>query len=120
MGCLIAPFINQRYGRKFCMYTMGVGSIVGTAVQLASTANLNFWVLVVGKLVLNTSVGISAGSIGTYVAECAPASCRGLLLNMVRRPPSFSGLALAAVLSLTTSNSPSSSNSTRSARPSAA
>ncbi len=38
--------------------------IVGATIQATSTVGPRFWVLVVGKIVLNISVGIASGCVG--------------------------------------------------------
>jgi len=54
--------------------------LLGTLIQALSTIGRQYWVLIVGKIVLNMSVGIASAVVGVYLTECAPASLRGTLM----------------------------------------
>ena len=60
----ITPTLNERYGRKKMFMLIASIGIVGATIQAASTVGPRFWVLVVGKIVLNISVGIASGCVG--------------------------------------------------------
>lgn len=78
---MIAPWVNEKYGRKKAFLLLAVIGIVGALVQALSTIGRKFWVLIVGKIILNISVGIAAAVIGVYLSECAPANLRGTLMS---------------------------------------
>lgn len=81
LGCMIAPFINERFGRKASFVVLGVVGIIGTLIQICCTFNRSFWLLVAGKVVVNASVGTSSAVVGAYQAECAPARIRGAMVT---------------------------------------
>lgn len=54
--------------------------IIGSLIQALSTIGRQYWVLVVGKIVLNMSVGIASAVVGVYLSECSPTSIRGTLM----------------------------------------
>jgi SP family sugar:H+ symporter-like MFS transporter len=59
---------------------LAVLGLLGTLIQALSTIGRQYWVLVVGKIVLNASVGVASAVVGVYLTECAPASLRGTLM----------------------------------------
>jgi MFS family permease len=81
IGVMIAPWFNERYGRKKSFLLLAAFGLVGALIQALSTLGRKFWVLVAGKIVLNISVGIASAVVGVYLAECAPASLRGTLMS---------------------------------------
>jgi MFS family permease len=76
----IAPWFNERYGRKKSFLLLAVLGLIGTLIQALSTIGRQYWVLIVGKIILNMSVGIASAVVGVYLSECAPASLRGTLM----------------------------------------
>lgn len=67
LGVALAPFINKRYGRKFCFYALGVISILGCTVQALSAIRPGlFWVLIAGKIIVNVSIGVASAVVGVY------------------------------------------------------
>ncbi|BEI83415.1 hypothetical protein CcaverHIS002_0400190 [Cutaneotrichosporon cavernicola] len=81
LGCMIAPYINNRWGRKMSFMVLAIIGIVGALVQSLSTIGRQIWVLIVGKVILNMSVGIASATVGVYLSECAPSSLRGVLMS---------------------------------------
>ncbi|WVW83537.1 hypothetical protein I302_105558 [Kwoniella bestiolae CBS 10118] len=81
IGCMIAPFINERYGRKASFMSLAVIAIVGSVIMACSTIKSSFWMLVAGKIIVNSSVGIASAVTGVYQSECAPHRIRGALTN---------------------------------------
>lgn len=81
IGVMLAPWFNERYGRKKSFLLLAAFGLVGALIQALSTLGRKFWVLVAGKIVLNISVGIASAVVGVYLAECAPASLRGTLMS---------------------------------------
>ncbi|KAK1925233.1 general substrate transporter [Papiliotrema laurentii] len=81
IGCMIAPWFNEKYGRKKSFILLAVIGLIGTLIQALSTIDRQYWVLIAGKIVLNVSVGIASAVVGVYLSECAPASLRGTLMS---------------------------------------
>ncbi|KAF8915492.1 general substrate transporter [Mucidula mucida] len=81
IGCMIAPFINERYGRRISFVSLGVIGVIGTLIQACSTIKHSYWTLIGGKIIVNISVGIASAVTGLYQAECAPRRIRGALVN---------------------------------------
>ncbi|KAF8915517.1 general substrate transporter, partial [Mucidula mucida] len=81
IGCMIAPFINERFGRRISFVSLGVFGIIGTIIQACSTIKSSYWTLIAGKIIVNISVGIASAMTGLYQAECAPRRIRGALVN---------------------------------------
>jgi SP family sugar:H+ symporter-like MFS transporter len=94
LGCMVAPWFSksntkvstlaelkdEKYGRKKSFLLLAVLGLLGTLIQALSTIGRQYWVLIVGKIVLNMSVGIASAVVGVYLTECAPASLRGTLM----------------------------------------
>lgn len=59
---------------------LAVLGLIGSLIQALSTIGRRYWVLVVGKIILNMSVGIASAVVGVYLSECAPTSLRGTLM----------------------------------------
>jgi sugar porter (SP) family MFS transporter len=74
-GALAAPYFNDRYGRRLTLFGtnffLGMGSLMTT---FASTANA----MMIGRFVSGIGVGIVTVVVPAYIAECVPASKRGL------------------------------------------
>lgn len=81
IGCMVAPWVNEKYGRKKSFLLLAAIGIIGSLIQALSTIGTQYWVLIAGKVVLNVSVGIASAVIGVYLSECAPASLRGALMS---------------------------------------
>ncbi|KAM0753518.1 general substrate transporter [Meredithblackwellia eburnea MCA 4105] len=98
IGCMIAPFINERLGRRKSFVILGIVGIIGTLIQAMSTLHHSYWTLVGGKIVVNISVGIASAITGVYQAECAPPSVRGALVNCYTVIQNFGTLLANAVM----------------------
>lgn len=81
IGCMIAPWFNEKYGRKKSFILLAVIGTLGALIQALSTIGTKYWVLIAGKIILNISVGIASAVVGVYLTECAPASLRGTLMS---------------------------------------
>ncbi|ORY25530.1 general substrate transporter [Naematelia encephala] len=81
IGCMIAPFVNEYFGRRVSFTLLGIVGVIGTLIQICCTFNRSYWLLVGGKIVVNISVGIASAVTGVYQAECAPPRIRGALVN---------------------------------------
>lgn len=75
LGCMIAPDFARRYGRRMAFVALGIVAIVGSIIQITSvvgdsrTPTSKFWQLVVGKIVVNSSVGVASAVVPTYLGE---------------------------------------------------
>ncbi|ORY27083.1 general substrate transporter [Naematelia encephala] len=81
IGCMIAPWFNEKFGRKKSFALLAVVGLIGALIQAVSTVGRRYWVLIAGKIILNISVGIASAVVGVYLSECAPASLRGTLMS---------------------------------------
>lgn len=81
LGCMIAPWFNEKYGRRKSFMLLAVLGLIGTLIQAVSTVGRQYWVLIAGKIILNMSVGIASAVVGVYLSECAPTSIRGTLMS---------------------------------------
>lgn len=77
----IAPWFNEKYGRRKSFMLLAALGLIGTLIQALSTIGREYWVLIAGKIILNMSVGIASAVVGVYLSECAPATVRGTLMS---------------------------------------
>ena len=78
VGSLIAGELGDRLGRKRTVLIAGALFTLGAAIQWLAPAA---WVLVAGRLVIGTGVGMAAVSAPLYAAELAPANLRGRFVS---------------------------------------
>lgn len=76
LGCLIAPVITSKFGRKAGFLVLSLLMIVG--VILEATAITSFWQLVVGRIIVYSGIGLASNVVPTYLSECSPTRVRGL------------------------------------------
>ncbi|KAI1357541.1 general substrate transporter [Xylaria arbuscula] len=77
IGCLILPYLADRYSRKWAL-TMATGIfVVGAIIQ---TASQNFIALVFGRAIGGAGVGALALGAPLYISEISPPKLRGSLL----------------------------------------
>ncbi|KAI1425884.1 general substrate transporter [Xylaria sp. FL1777] len=77
IGCLILPYLADRYSRKWAL-TMATGIfVVGAIIQ---TASQNFIALVFGRAIGGAGVGALALGAPLYISEISPPKVRGSLL----------------------------------------
>ncbi|CAG9970408.1 unnamed protein product [Clonostachys byssicola] len=112
IGCVLAGYLTSTFGRKMTIITICVVALIGMVIQAAV---LNYWVLMVGRLINAFSmgmpiqldddehvdadirlIGIEANCVPMYMAELAPASIRGGLVNFYQSWL-YIGAALAAI-----------------------
>lgn len=99
---MVASTVSERYARKKSFILLGAIGLVGALLQACSTINfsretsiivasfdrcltslhLQVTLFIVGKIVLNLSVGIASAVVPTYLAESSPASLRGVLSSV--------------------------------------
>lgn len=78
IGCLIAGFLTRSIGRKMTIVIICVIGLIGMIIQAAV---VNYWALMIGRLINAFSMGIEANCVPMYMAELAPASVRGGLVG---------------------------------------
>ncbi|ORY89777.1 general substrate transporter [Leucosporidium creatinivorum] len=98
LGCMAAPFINKRWGRKGAMLSIAIIGIIGGLIEMLSTFPHSYYMLVAGKIIINSSVGIAASTAPAYQAECAPARIRGSLSNAYNFINTVGGLCATATI----------------------
>jgi MFS family permease len=75
LGCIIAPIITSRFGRKMGFLVLSLLMIVG--VVLEASAITSFWQLAVGRIIVYSGIGLASNVVPTYLSECAPQRVRG-------------------------------------------
>jgi MFS family permease len=87
IGCMISPDFSRRYGRRAAFVALGIVAIVGSVIQATSVVGdravaSKWWQLVVGKIIVNSSVGVASAVVPTYLGEVSPSNIRGLVVNV--------------------------------------
>ncbi|KAI1128032.1 general substrate transporter [Nemania abortiva] len=77
IGCLVLPYLADRFSRKWALTMATFIFTVGAIIQ---TASQNFASLVVGRAVGGAGVGALALGAPLYISEIAPPKLRGTLL----------------------------------------
>ncbi|OQU99843.1 hypothetical protein CLAIMM_05421 [Cladophialophora immunda] len=78
LGCGIAGLLANKLGRRKTIVVLCIIALVGMVIQ---SSVRNYWGLMVGRMVNGVSMGIEANCIPMYMAELAPPSIRGNLIN---------------------------------------
>lgn len=86
IGCMIQSVLGRKFGRKNMLLLLAVIACVGSVIQITSVLGsrsgpMKFWQLVVGKIVVNSSVGIATTVVPPYLAEVSPTPIRGLMVT---------------------------------------
>ncbi|KAI0426454.1 general substrate transporter [Xylaria sp. FL1042] len=77
IGCLILPYLADRYSRK---WALTVATSIFTVGAIIQTASQNFAALVFGRAIGGAGVGALALGAPLYISEIAPPTVRGSLL----------------------------------------
>ena len=91
---LVAGFLNSWFGRRRTIMGAALCFTLGAAVLAAS---VNVPMLFVGRGILGAAVGVASMTVPMYVAECAPAHVRGLMVVGFQLMITF-GIFAASVL----------------------
>jgi len=75
LGCILAPIITSKFGRKMGFMALSCLMIVG--VILEASAVTSFWQLAVGRIIVYSGIGLASNVVPTYLSECAPQRVRG-------------------------------------------
>ncbi|KAJ3547064.1 hypothetical protein NM208_g1694 [Fusarium decemcellulare] len=94
IGCLVASYLTSGLGRKMTIAIVCLIALVGMILQCAIDS---YWGIMAGRLVNAVSMGIEANCVPMYMAELAPASIRGALVNFYQ-----SWLYVGAILATAT------------------
>jgi len=79
IGSLSAGFIGDYRGRKGALFMVVAIVTLGTVLQLVVVGSTPL--LVVGRLVLGSGVGIASNCVPLYLSEIPPASIRGAMVS---------------------------------------
>ena len=76
LGCIIAPIVTSRLGRKKSFLVISALMIVG--IVLEATAVTTFWQLVVGRIIVYSGIGLASNCVPMYLSETSPNRIRGM------------------------------------------
>lgn len=79
MGALLSGFVGRPLGRVRTLQLSYVIALVGVVIQ--STAVTSYWQITVGRIITAVALGILANTVPAYLAEVAPLSVCGTLVN---------------------------------------
>jgi SP family sugar:H+ symporter-like MFS transporter len=79
VGCLIAGAVGNWLGRLNTFRLASTISILGVLIE--ATAISSYWQIVAGRIIVGLSLGILANVTPAYLAEVAPLSIRGTIIN---------------------------------------
>ncbi|GJQ15979.1 hypothetical protein GpartN1_g7830.t1 [Galdieria partita] len=78
-GGLILYPLNEIFGRKYTIIFACIMYTIGAVIEAASQS---YGMLISGRLILGTGVGIELGSVPMYIAECSTRRWRGGLVSL--------------------------------------
>lgn len=78
IGCLIAGWLSDLWGRKPVMLLAGFGFTISSLV-LAIAPSVQ--ILIVGRILSGLSIGLASTIVPLYISEVAPANIRGTLVS---------------------------------------
>ncbi|XP_043932136.1 solute carrier family 2, facilitated glucose transporter member 12 [Protopterus annectens] len=76
---VVGGFILDRYGRRITIIVTSCLLVLGS---LALIFSVSYVILIVGRIIIGTSVSMSAVATCVYIAEIAPAQRRGFLVSL--------------------------------------
>lgn len=80
LGCIIAPFVTSKLGRKKSFAVMSLLMVIG--IVLEASAVTSFWQLVVGRIIVYSGIGLASNCVPMYLSETSPGRIRGALLAL--------------------------------------
>ncbi|KAI9041219.1 putative high-affinity glucose transporter [Aspergillus affinis] len=95
LGCIMAPVITSRFGRK--MGFMALSCLMTVGVILESSALTSFWQLAVGRIVVYSGIGLASNVVPTYLSQCSLQRVRGAFLSLYSFFTSF-GVFIATLV----------------------
>jgi MFS transporter, SP family, galactose:H+ symporter len=78
-GALFAGRVADRFGRKATLGILAVVFAVGIAVAALAT---EYWMLMLGRIVMGLGVGGVSATVPTYLSEVSPPQIRGRMLTL--------------------------------------
>ena len=75
LGCVIAPWVTSRLGRKKAFLVLSCLMLVG--ITLEASAITSYWQLVVGRIMVYSGMGLATNCVPMYLSECSPPRIRG-------------------------------------------
>ena len=80
LGCIIAPIVTSKLGRKKAFLIMSGLMLVGIALE--ATAITTFWQLVVGRIIVYAGIGLASNCVPMYLSETSPNRIRGKMMRL--------------------------------------
>ncbi|XPS71552.1 hypothetical protein M3J09_003732 [Ascochyta lentis] len=80
LGCFIASWMADKYGRKWTLQLAGLVTIVGCVIQAAASGSIE--AMYIGRLVAGLGVGAASMVVPLYISENAPRAIRGGLTGL--------------------------------------
>ncbi|KAJ4326388.1 hypothetical protein N0V94_000063 [Neodidymelliopsis sp. IMI 364377] len=80
LGCFIASWMADRWGRKLTLQFAGLVTIVGCVIQAAASGSIE--AMYIGRLVAGLGVGAASMVVPLYISENAPRAIRGGLTGL--------------------------------------
>ncbi|UPX13637.1 uncharacterized protein EKO05_0004138 [Ascochyta rabiei] len=80
LGCFIASWMADKYGRRWTLQLAGLVTIVGCVIQAAASGSIE--AMYIGRLVAGLGVGAASMVVPLYISENAPRAIRGGLTGL--------------------------------------
>jgi MFS family permease len=78
-GAVLSGFIGNRLGRILILKISTVVCLIGIVIQAAAISS--YWQITVGRIVTALALGLLANTVPMFLAEMAPLSIRGTMVN---------------------------------------
>lgn len=99
IGCPLASWMTEKYGRKNALIFNAMFGIVGAALMgFSATAN-SVVMLIIGRFLIGINCGFATTASPTYVSEVAPVNMRGAFGTVNQLAVAF-GLVFAQILGI--------------------
>lgn len=99
IGCPLASWMTERYGRKNALLFNAVFGIVGAAFMAFSASANSVAMLIIGRFLIGINCGFATTASPTYVSEIAPVNMRGAFGTVNQLAVAF-GLVGAQILGI--------------------
>uniref|UniRef100_A0A915AFK6 Major facilitator superfamily (MFS) profile domain-containing protein n=1 Tax=Parascaris univalens TaxID=6257 RepID=A0A915AFK6_PARUN len=78
-GSLFAATLADTYGRKATLFFNNIPTAVAGSLMIFAYPFKLWYLLLIGRLIIGVSAGVSSGVIPTFLTELAPDNLRGML-----------------------------------------